>query len=331
MTQISGCDRKGASFALTLFLTAAPLTLAETDPWATPQPHTETLATRLDRIPLPEPQKEQARKALDSRDYGTVETILVRAVSENPKSPDLLVFAARVFFADGNAMNAAIALKKAEKIRPLDIDERFTLAMAYIGIGKGAWARPELERLAAGDPRNTLYSYWLARTDYDDRKYDSAIDRLRAVTMSNPQFARAWDNLGLCLEATGKLDEAAASYREAIRLNREHNPTSPWPPLNLGSLLTKGGDLKEGEALLREALRYDPKLAEAHYRMGLNLHKQNRDEEAVAELRSASDLDPSATEPLYILGQIYRTQGNTQAAEEVFARFKELKKKRRGT
>jgi tetratricopeptide (TPR) repeat protein len=317
------------SVAFALLLAAARLTPAQTDTW-TP-PHGETLATRLDRVPLSEAQKQQARKALESRDYRSAETILVRAIDENPKSADLLVFAARLFSADGNPTSAAIALKKAEKIRPLDQDERFTLAMAYIGIGKGAWARPELDRLASAEPRNTMYAYWLARIDYDDRKYDAAIDRLRAVTKATPQFARAWDNLGLCLEAVGKLDEATASYREAIRLNREHSPQSPWPPLNLASLLTKAGDLKEAESLLREAVRYDPKLGEAHYRLGVNLHKQNRDDEAVAELRQASELDPSATEPLYTLGQIYRNQGNTAAADEVFARFKELKKKRRGT
>ena len=295
------------------------------------QPSVDTIAERLRQAPLAAEQKAQIRKALESRDYRVAETILVRAIDANPKSADLLVLAARVFFVDNNPANTAIALKKAEKIRPLNPDEKFTLSMAYIGIGKGAWARPELEKLGAADPQNTLYPYWLARIDYDEHLYDAAIARLEVVTKSNPAFARGWDNLGLSFEGTGKLEAAVASYKEAVRLNRDQSPHSPWPPLNLGSLLTKMGDLKAAEELLREAAGYDPKLGEAHYRLGSNLHKQGREEDAAAELRLASEFDPSATEPLYVLGQIYRLQGKPAEADQVFERFKELKKKRRGT
>lgn len=295
------------------------------------QPAVETMAERVNRAPLPAEQKEKVRKALETRDYRTAETILVKAIGDNPNSADLLVLAARVFFVDNNPANTAIALKKAEKIRPLDQDERFTLSMAYIGVGKGAWARPELDRLAAADPQNTLYPYWLARIDYDEHLYDAAIARLQFVTKSNPGFVRGWDNLGLSLEGIGKLEQAVASYKEAVRLNRDQTPRSAWPPLNMGALLTKMGDLKTAEELLREAVGYDPKIGEAHYRLGLNLHKQNREDEAAGELRRATELDPSATEPLYVLGQIYRSQGNSAAADQAFERFKELKKKRRGS
>ena len=41
------------------------------------------------------------------------------------------------------------ALKKAEALAPLDSQERFQLALAYIAMKRGDWARPELERLAA--------------------------------------------------------------------------------------------------------------------------------------------------------------------------------------
>jgi tetratricopeptide (TPR) repeat protein len=203
--------------------------------------------------------------------------------------------------------------------------------MAFIGIGKPAWARPELERLAAAVPDNPVYPYWLARVDYDEHKYDASIARLRAVTKAVPQFARAWDNLGLSLEATGKLDEAVAVYRQAVELNREQKTHSPWPPLNLATLLTKMGDVAGAEPLLREAILYEPGLGEAHYRLGVNLKKQNRGRDAVSELKKATELDPNATEPLYALGQLYREQGDEAAATQAFEKFRELKKKQRGS
>ncbi|HVX66913.1 MAG TPA: tetratricopeptide repeat protein, partial [Bryobacteraceae bacterium] len=99
----------------------------------------------------------------------------------------------------------------------------------------------------------------------------------------------------------------------------------------LGTLLNKMAEFKEAEGLLREAVGYEPGLAEAHYRLGVNLQRQERDKEAIAELSQACTLDPQATEPLYALGQLYRKQGDEKAAAEVFERFRAVKKIKRGT
>ncbi len=254
----------------------------------------------------------------------------MQAIELNPSAADLLSVAARIFLLDRNPMNAAIALKKAEKLRPLQSAERFSLALAYIGVGKGAWAKPELEHLADADPKNVLYPYWLARIDYDQHMYTAAVQRLQAVTAANSDFWRAWDNLGLSLVGSGQLSEAITSYRTAVRLNRNQAVRSPWPALNLGTLLTRTGALIEAEELLREALQYDQNLAVAHGRLGVNLRKQGKIESAVVEFRRATELDPSATEPLYSLGQIYREQGQTKAAAEAFEKFRILKSSKRG-
>ena len=290
------------------------------------------IAGYLEKTALTAEQKQQVRDAVSARQYPRAETVLVEAINAKTStaSPDLLIAAARVFLLDKNPANAAIAFKKAEKLRPLAPADRFQLAMAYIGLGRGAWARPELNRLSEGDPKNLVYTYWLGRLDYDEHEYESAVRRLRAVTAGNPQFARAWDNLGLSLEGTGHLDDAVASYREAVRLNRRQAPPSPWPALNLGTLLTKMDKLAEAEEYLREALQYDAKLAQAYYRLGNNLHRQEKDDDAIPALKRATELDPSDPEPLYALGQIYRNRGDQAAAETVFAKFRELKKKQRG-
>lgn len=285
---------------------------------------------QLRSSPLPVAEKEKALKAFAAHDVTTVEKILVQAIEADPKSSDLLLLAARLFFLDRNPANAAIAFKKAEKIKPLTAPDRFTLAMAYIGLGKGDWARPELTRLAAETPQSPLYEYWLARIDYDQRNYAAAIERLRGVLKTNPTFTKAWDVLGLSLEGDGKLEDAITSYKEAVRLNREAKPQSAWPPLNFGTLLTKMERLKEGEVELREAIGFEAKLPEARYRLGVNLHKQNKDDEAVVEFQRAIDLNPSAPEPLYILSQIYRSRGDAKAADEALARFKDLKKAKSG-
>jgi tetratricopeptide (TPR) repeat protein len=292
---------------------------------------TGTIFEKLQKAPLAGEQKQRVRQAIEARDYRTAEVILVHAIDANPKSPELLILSAGVFLLDKNPLNAAIALKKAERMQQLAAADRFSLAMAYIAMSKREWARNELNRLAAAEPGNSLYPYWLARLDYDDQQFESAVRRLRNVTSASPAFTKAWDNLGLSLEGIGELDQAVASYREAVRLNRNGSAPSPWPPLNLGTLLMKMGELKGAEECLRDAVRYDPKLSKAHYRLGMNLHQQRRDTEAIPELRQAADLDPSDPEPWYTLGRIYESRSESSFAADAFRRFETLKKNRRGT
>src|SRR4029450_10055047 len=103
----------------------------------------------------------------------------------------VLVLTARVFSLARKPLNTAIALKKADAIRQLAPGERMLLAMSYIALGQGEWARPELDRLAAGDPANVSYIYWLGRLDYDKSQFESALGRFRAVTAREPDHARA--------------------------------------------------------------------------------------------------------------------------------------------
>lgn len=306
----------------------APLALAQPPRQAGEmKPAGLTLADRINATPLTPEQKLSVREAIAMHEYEAAETVLVNAINANSHSPELLIAAANVFLVDGKPLNTAIALKKAERLHELSQPDRFTLAMAYIGMGKGGWAKPELERLAAGDPKQSKYPYWLARIEYDEHNYASSVARLQAVTAADPQFLKAWDNLGLSLEGLGKLPEAVASYRRANLLNREAAVKSPWPALNLGTLLTRMGTLEEGRVYLQESIALDSTLALPHCRMGTNLRRDHQDDAAIEELKRCAALDEKNPEPFYLLGQIYWNQGREKLADEAYSRFQSLKDK----
>ena len=79
------------------------------------------------------------------------------------------------------------------------------------------------------------------------------------------------------------------------------------------------------EENLREALKYDPKLALAHYHLGRVLESEGRDESAIDEYKSAAALDEKLAEPLYSLGRLYRRQDRTAEAESALAEYKRRK------
>ena len=177
------------------------------------------------------------QRALHDKAWDRAEALLVSEADRRPRDTQVLVLAGRVFFLDGKPLNAAIALKKADAIKALGAEERLLLALSYIAMKQGEWARPELERLAASDPGNVTYTYWLGRLDYDKSHYEAAVSRFQTVTARDPNHVRAWDNLALCYEALNRVDEAVHAYEIAVAANRQALSPSPWPPLNLAMLL----------------------------------------------------------------------------------------------
>jgi tetratricopeptide (TPR) repeat protein len=170
----------------------------------------------------------------------------------------------------------------------------------------------------------------LARLDYDDGQYASAIERLQRVVARDPALVRVHDNLGLCYEALNQPEEAIGHYREAIRLNRVDTKTaSPWPALNLGILLRTRGDLDEAERLFREGLTIDRRFAPGHYQLGAVLEERGRLDDALGSLRQAISLDESYAEAYYALSRIYRRRGQTAEADAAMNQFKRLHESRR--
>jgi tetratricopeptide (TPR) repeat protein len=279
-------------------------------------------------LPLTPEERSQLEQAIRARQLNEAEKLLAAAYERNPDSAELLKELARVSFQNQNYWNAAIAYKKAEKIEPLDEQSRFSLAMAYIVLDRRDWAGPELQTLAAANPANPLYVYWQGRIDYDSQRFADAIAKFGRVIALDPSFVRAHDNLGLSLEALGRQDEAREAFEKAIALNGKQTFPSPWPSLNLGTMLYRLGRVDEAEPHLREAVRNGPDLAQAQYQMGALLESRGESERAIELLTRSAELDPADPKPHYALGRIYRRQGDAQKAQAALARFSELEKKR---
>jgi len=314
---------KALAFCLILFVRAqAPMPQQD-------EPAPSSLSRQLSDLQLEPSRHAEMERAIRTRDYPAVEKILVEEAERDPKSSrsaHLLSIAAGVFFLDGQYANAVIAWKKAEAIAPLDDRSRFTLAMACIKLNRRDWARPELEKLAAAQPQDPLFLYWLGRLDYDERNYNSAITRLQKVIALDPKMMRAYDTLGLCFDYLGKFEEAVRSYNRAVELNRLQPKPSPWPQVDLAISLMALNQLPEAEKSLREAVAYDSRLPQAHYQLGRVLEMQGAYQAAAESLKTAIALAPEYPEPHYLLGKIYHRLGNEPLSKAEIDRFQQLKK-----
>jgi len=324
----------GAIYCLNLFTALSPTLSARPLPVS---PAKETETTRLPSAAslrhfealeqLPKGIAKAIRSDLAAGDYSTAAEHLARFLEEAPQpSYELLSFLGSLFFLEERYLNAAVAFKRADAVHPLEPSDRFTLAMAYVLLGRNDWARPELERLSSDDSGNPLYSYWLARLDFDERRYLDALQRLEALVERVPSFVRAVDRLALCYQFLGRYPEAERWFRRAIEQSSQQE--APWegPYINLATMLLEQERSSEAVALLQEAVRIAPSSSEAHYRLGLAFEKEHQWKEAVAEMRKVVQLDPNHVQAWWALVRILRRAGDEPGAREALRGFQQAQK-----
>ena len=285
----------------------------------------DSLLQRVRNCHLPAEQRDELVAAFSARDYSRAEAMLERrsaAAGESPLAAELSALAGAIEFLHGRMAQAAEAFRHSDSRAPLDDRDRFTWAMALVKTADAGGARAQLTRLSAIHPSTPLYLYWLARLDYDQRRYPEAIEKLQRVIRLDPESSRAFDNLGLALDMVGRSDEAEPAFRKAVELNRKLPHPSAWPPHNLGALLLRLQQFKESENALRESLRYDPRLPIAHYHLGRVLDAEGRDDQAIDEYRAAATFEPMVIEALYSLGLVYRRHERKAEADAAFAEYK---------
>jgi tetratricopeptide (TPR) repeat protein len=96
-------------------------------------------------------------------------------------------------------------------------------------------------------------------------------------------------NLGGFHAARGDAMSSEAEYRAALALDARYVPA--WT--NLADLMRMLGREAAAESVLREGLEENPRAAALHHALGLTYVRQGRKAEALAELRRATELDPS--------------------------------------
>lgn len=159
----------------------------------------------------------------------------------------------------------------------------------------------------------------------------------------------AYTNLGLQLRSTGRTEEAAQSYLEALKA-RPHfvdaendlgearlaqgRPSDALPYLvdalrvkpdfveahiNLGSAFEKLSQPDRAAAEYGEALKFQPGNAVAHAGLGQSLADLGRTEEAARELQNAISIDPNYAEAHFSLGLLAANLGRSGEAIAQFS------------
>jgi arylsulfatase A-like enzyme/Tfp pilus assembly protein PilF len=148
-----------------------------------------------------------------------------------------------------------------------------------------------------------------------------ALDRsaalLEAVVAAHPDYAEAYNSLGVVYSRQNRHAEARAAFRRVLELD----PTSAKTYENLGVDELGAGDLPAAAADLSRALSLDPRLAGAHNALAAVYMRQGRTVDAIAEWKMAVQLDPRPFDALYNLGTVLYKAGRRDEARPYLERF----------
>lgn len=193
--------------------------------------------------------------------------------------------------------------------------------------GRDSEAMDVLEDLIKREPFNWDARYALGRVYYFNERPDPACAQFEAIVAAQPTHYKAWDNIGLCREAGGKIESAIQAHVRAIDLVQKDHRDYDWAHANLAELLMKQDDNKQAFNLAVEAAERNPNGARNFYLAGKALIRLEQWPKAERWLRRAAELDTAYPGPHYLLAQVYRRLGRDAEAEQERRVFTELQAK----
>ena len=198
--------------------------------------------------------------------------------------------------------------------------ESLARALAYHQAGHLAQAEAVYRQIlqTAPDHADALYLSGLAA--HEMGRSEAAVEPITRAIRVSPAAPFHY-TLGNVLRKLGRLDEAAANYRAALKLA----PGMVEAHVGLGNALKAQDRPEEAAGHFRAALKLKPGLVEAHLNLGNALKAQGRLDEAIECFRNTIRLKPAYAEAHNNLGGALRERGDLDAAIENFRKALELK------
>jgi tetratricopeptide (TPR) repeat protein len=192
-----------------------------------------------------------------------------------------------VLHEQGGLDRAAAEYREAKRIAPAEPSIRNNLGNTYCDQGKFDEAMAELHELYRLHPEWQEGHACLASAYMAKKNFDAAVNELRLALQQNPTGSSEHRILGQVLLLDNQPEEALRELRLAVSLN----PDSEIAHHLLGTALFEQQQLHAAEKEFREALRLNGS-ADNHFSLAACLMSQDRYEEALTELETASRLDP---------------------------------------
>jgi tetratricopeptide (TPR) repeat protein len=256
--------------------------------------------------------------------FGEVEPILRDYLHEYPQSWRAEYQLGYVLFQTHKFGPSIEALASSLQLNLNNAEAHKILGLNLVIIGKYDQALLELEQAARLKPDSAEIRYHLGRIYYTRNVFPLAKREFEAAINLAPDYMKAFDNLGLTMEAMGDDGSALGSYNKAIELNERQGLHSPWPYINLASFYNRKNDPRRALDLARRGLEQDREANQAFVQIAKAYRNLGQWGQAAEALQKAIEIDPGHAETYYILSQVYRKLGRLKESQQAMNNYQQL-------
>jgi tetratricopeptide (TPR) repeat protein len=227
--------------------------------------------------------------------------------------------------ASGDLLAAAEEFQKAAHLDPSE-EHLFDWGNNLIRLGAFPPATDVLVEAVKRHPRAARLHVALGIARYSRGQFDDAIRSFCTATDLEPDDERPHlflgEMYGVSVEMSPEVTRRLARFVEkkpGHALGHFYHAMSVW------KAAPGGVAPAEVESGLTKAAALDPRLARAHFQLGVLYSDQRRFAEAIASLEEAVRLEPDLADAHYRLGQAYRRTGREDLARRALEAFERLR------
>ena len=149
---------------------------------------------------------------------------------------------------------------------------------------------------------------------------DAAIGHYKQALHINPQYAEAYNNMGIALNGKGDLEAAIESCRQALKIKPDYAEAYN----NMGNALSDKGDLGAAIESYDNALTIKPDYFDVFYNIGNALKDEGDLEAAIHHYKQALDINPDYSLAYNNMGLALSAKGDLEAAIKSYEKVIEI-------
>jgi tetratricopeptide (TPR) repeat protein len=231
--------------------------------------------------------QDDARTAVESKDYPMALTFLTEAEKYAPDDPDVQSELGTVELQMSLSEDAVRAFQRVLRLHASDSLALYSLGRAFMGLSRFEEARQQFARYVETHPDDASGHCALGMTLAALERVPEARQQFERSIELAPEQTESYFRLGL-LDLNAKvLDEAATNFRQALTRDPKHALALS----GLGRVAFEQKYYSDAIDLLQRSIASDDSLREAHYYLGLTFARVGRKQEADSQLEISTRLE----------------------------------------
>ncbi len=200
-----------------------------------------------------------------------------------------------------------------------EIQARMDLATSFLLKGKPRISLRYLLPIKDRAKKNPDYRFLLGLVYFEMKEYKLARDEFWEVVKLKPNYAEAWNNLGLCYSELKDFIKAKESFERAMQIPTYLTPE--YPAYNLARLYYAQKEFNKAKEYLKKSIEFNWRYVPSYLLLSKIYEEENDINSSVRYLEKAMEADPDNKTVLLRLGEGYLKKGEKEKAISIFKRI----------